>query len=385
MTGRMIPSSRSAVAPFVVMDVMEAAARVERSGRRVMHLEVGQPSTPAPRAVLDAAAASLKSDVLGYTVALGVPALREAIAAHYARRYGLAVSPERIAVTTGSSGAFLLAFIAAFDAGARVAVAAPSYPCYRNILQGLDIEVVAVPCGPETRYELTPDILSGLGRIDGVIVASPSNPTGSMIDAPHLQALADWCARCGAVLISDEIYHGIQYGAAPVTAAALSDQAIVINSFSKYFSMTGWRIGWMVLPQDAVRPVEKLMQNLFISAPTLAQLAAVAAFDAGEELEGHVARYAANRRIILDALPGLGVTRLAPPDGAFYVYADVSPWTGDSVKFCADLLEATGVAITPGVDFDPARGHSTVRFSYATDTASVEEAMRLLAGFVGRA
>ena len=379
----MIPSSRSAIAPFVVMDVMEAAARVERSGRRVMHLEVGQPSTAAPRTVLAAAATALQSDVLGYTVALGVPALRQAIAAHYGRVYGLEVSPDRIAVTTGSSGAFLLAFIAAFDAGARVAVAAPSYPCYRNILQGLDIEVVAVPCGPETRWELTPEILDGLGHIDGVIVASPSNPTGSMIAGPLLKRLAGWCAAAGAVLISDEIYHGIQYGAAPVTAAEVSDQAIVINSFSKYFSMTGWRIGWMVLPQDAVRPVEKLMQNLFISAPTLAQLAAVAAFDATEELEGHVARYGMNRSLILDALPGLGVTTFAPPDGAFYVYADVSPWTGDSVKFCADLLEATGVAITPGVDFDQGRGHRTVRFSYATDTDSVAEAMKRLAGFVG--
>jgi aspartate/methionine/tyrosine aminotransferase len=379
----MTPSSRSAIAPFVVMDVMEAAARVERQGRRVMHLEVGQPSTPAPRTVLDAAERALRSDLLGYTVALGVPALREAISAHYARRYGLAVSPERIAVTTGSSAGFLLTFIAAFDAGARVAVAAPSYPCYRNILQGLDIEVVQVPCGPETRYELTPEILAGLGRIDGVIVASPSNPTGSMIDGPHLKALADWCASAGAVLISDEIYHGIQYGPAPVTAAAVSDRAVVINSFSKYFSMTGWRIGWMVLPQDAVRTVEKLMQNLFISAPTLAQLAAVAAFDATDELEGHVARYATNRAVILDALPKLGVTSFAPPDGAFYVYADVSPWTGDSQAFCTGLLEATGVAITPGVDFDPGRGRHTVRFSYATDTASVEEAMRLLGNYVG--
>jgi aspartate/methionine/tyrosine aminotransferase len=379
----MTPSKRSAIAPFVVMDVMEAAARVERSGRRVMHMEVGQPSTPAPQAVLAAAERALRSDVLGYTVALGVPALREAISAHYARRYGLAVSPERIAVTTGSSAGFLLAFIACFDAGARVAVAAPSYPCYRNILQGLDIEVVQVPCGPETRYELTPEVLSGLGRVDGVIVASPSNPTGSIIGHAAMSALAAWCEANGAVLISDEIYHGIEYGAAPVTAAAVSDRAVVINSFSKYFSMTGWRIGWMVLPEDAVRPVEKLMQNLFISAPTLAQLAAVAAFDATEELEGHVTRYAKNRAVILDALPRLGVTSFAPPDGAFYVYADVSPWTDDSVAFCADLLKATGVAVTPGVDFDPHRGGRTLRFSYATDTASVEEAMERLAKFVG--
>ena len=379
----MIPSARSAIAPFVVMEVMEAAARLERSGRRVMHLEVGQPSTSAPQSVLEAAARALQSDVLGYTVATGIPPLRQAIAAHYARTYGLEVPTDRIVVTTGSSGAFLLAFLAAFDAGARVAVAAPSYPCYRNILQSLDVEPVCVPCGPETRYELTPAMLDGLGRIDGVIVASPSNPTGSMIDEATLRALSAWCDANGAALISDEIYHGIQYGRPAVTAAAVSRGAFVINSFSKYFSMTGWRIGWMVTPEAAVRPVEKLMQNLFISAPTLAQLAAVAAFDAKEELDGHVARYAVNRAILLEALPRLGIERLAPPDGAFYVYADVSPWTGDSVAFCADLLQATGVAITPGVDFDTERGRSFVRFSYATDTASIAEAMSRLEGFVG--
>jgi aspartate/methionine/tyrosine aminotransferase len=380
----MIPSRRSDIDSFVVMDVMQAAARVERSGRRVMHLEVGQPSTSAPRTVIEAATKALRDDILGYTVASGVPALREAIAAHYARAYGCLVSPERIVVTTGSSGAFLLAFIAAFDAGARVAVAAPSYPCYRNILQSLDVEVVQVACGPETRYELTPALLDGLGRIDGVIVASPSNPTGSMVDEPTFRALSAWCDARGAVLISDEIYHGIQYGRPALTAASVSDRAFVINSFSKYFSMTGWRVGWMVCPAVAVRPVEKLTQNLFISAPTLAQLAAVAAFDAREELEGHVARYARNRALILDALPRLGLKQVAPPDGAFYVYADVSPWTDDSLGFCAELLEATGVAITPGRDFDPLRGAHTVRLSYATDTDSVAEALVRIEQFVGR-
>lgn len=378
----MIPSRRSAIAPFEVMEVMEAAARLERQGRRVLHLEVGQPSTPAPRAVLAAAAKALQDDVLGYTVSTGVLPLRQAIAAHYARTYGCEVSPERICVTTGSSGAFLLAFIAAFDAGARVAVAAPSYPCYRNILQSLDVEVVEVPCGADTRYELTPELLDGLGRIDGVIVASPSNPTGSMIDEAGLRALSAWCEAHGAVLISDEIYHGIQYGRPATTAVAVSDAAFVINSFSKYFSMTGWRVGWMVAPPQAVRAVEKLMQNLFISAPTLAQLAAVAAFDAQEELQGHVARYAASRAVLLDALPRLGVERLAPPDGAFYVYADVTPWTDDSVAFCARLLGATGVAITPGIDFDPARGRGFVRFSYAADTPIVAEAVQRLEAFV---
>ena len=249
----MIPSARSAIAPFVVMDVMEAAARLERSGRRVLHLEVGQPSTPAPRPVLEAAALALKSDALGYTVATGVPPLRQAIASHYARTYGLEVSTDRIVVTTGSSGAFLLAFLAAFDAGARVAVAAPSYPCYRNILQSLDLEPVCVPCGPETRYELTPAMLDGLGRVDGVIVASPSNPTGSMIDEATLRGLSAWCEANGAVLISDEIYHGIQYGRTATTAAAISPDAFVINSFSKYFSMTGWRV-WSD-PLEVIHPL----------------------------------------------------------------------------------------------------------------------------------
>ena len=379
----MFPSARSDIAPFVVMDVMEAAARLERTGRRVLHLEVGQPSTPAPKTVLRAAARALESEVLGYTVATGIPPLRQAIARHYAATYGLEVASERVVIATGSSGAFLLAFIAAFDAGDRVAVAAPSYPCYRNILQSLDVEVVQVPTGPETRYELTPEALDRLGHIDGVIVASPSNPTGSMIDEAGLAALSAWCDARGAILISDEIYHGISYGRSPITAAAISDRAFVINSFSKYFSMTGWRIGWMVAPEKALRTVEKLMQNLFISSPTLAQLAAVAAFDAREELEGHVARYARSRTVILDTLSRLGIERLAPPDGAFYVYADVSPWTDDSVAFCERLLEATGVAITPGVDFDPARGRAFVRFSYAVDTPLIAEAMERLSSFVG--
>jgi aspartate/methionine/tyrosine aminotransferase len=244
------------------------------------------------------------------------------------------------------------------------------------------VEPVQVPCGPETRYELTPELLDGLGRIDGAIVASPSNPTGSMIDRLRMAALAGWCEARGATLISDEIYHGIDYGFAPVTAASVSERAVVINSFSKYFSMTGWRIGWMVVPPDMLRTVEKLAQNLFISAPTLSQFAAVAAFDARDELDGHVARYAQSRALILDTLPRLGLTSFAPPDGAFYVYADVSPWTGDSVDFCARLLEATGVAVTPGVDFDPARGRHTLRFSYARDPAIVAEAMARLGGFV---
>lgn len=366
--GRSIPS-------FIVMDVMQAAAEIERAGRRVFHLEVGQPSTPAPAVVREAAAQALGADRLGYTLAAGVPRLRERIAEHYARTQEASVSPDRIIATPGSSGAFLLAFLAAFDPGARVAVAAPGYPCYRNILGSLGIEVVSVPCGPETHYQLTPALLEALPDIDGAIVASPSNPTGSIIDAGTMRALTDYCDRRGIHLISDEIYHGLHYETPAVSAAAFSDRALIINSFSKYFSMTGWRIGWMVVPEALVRSVEKLAQNFFISAPSLSQLAAIAAFDTTEELEAHRARYRRNRDIILDALPAMGITSTAPADGAFYVYADIGHLTDDSAAFCADLLRATGVALTPGIDFDPERGHRTLRLSYATDSESVAEAM----------
>ncbi len=368
-----------AISAFLVMDVMEAAATLEREGRQVFHLEVGQPSTPAPQLVREAAARALEADRLGYTVAQGIPALRARIARHYADTHGVTVDPARIFATTGSSGAFLLAFLAAFDPGARVAIADPGYPCYRNILSSLGIEVVSVPCGPDSHYQLTAEMVAALPAIQGVIVASPSNPTGSIIDAPAMQALADLCDARGIHLISDEIYHGLQYAAPAVTAAAFSDRAIIINSFSKYFSMTGWRIGWMIVPEGLIRTVEKLAQNYFISAPTLAQHAAIAAFDATEELDGHVARYRRNRDIILNALPAMGITQMAPADGAFYVYADISHLSDDSTAFCARLLAETGVAITPGTDFDPGRGHRMVRLSYAGDTAMIAEAMQRLA------
>ncbi len=368
-----------AISAFLVMDVMEAAARLERGGRPVFHLEVGQPSTPAPALVRAAAARALEADKLGYTVAQGIPALRARIARHYADTHGVTIDPARIFATTGSSGAFLLAFLAAFDPGARVAIADPGYPCYRNILSSLGIEVVSVPCGPDTHYQLTADLVAALPDIQGVIVASPSNPTGSIITAPAMQALAELCHARGIHLISDEIYHGLEYGTAAVTAAAFSDRAIIINSFSKYFSMTGWRIGWMVVPETLTRVVEKLAQNYFISAPTLAQHAAIAAFDATAELDGHVARYRRNRAIILEALPDMGITEMAPADGAFYVYADIRHLTDDSASFCARLLADTGVAITPGTDFDPGRGRHMVRLSYAGDSDMITEAMQRLA------
>ena len=374
---------RGGISPFIVMDVMRAAnARdlaAKTAAERCVHLEVGQPGTPAPRAVREAAAAALDSERLGYTLALGIEPLRERIARHYRDMYGVAVPPERIVVTTGSSGAFLLGFLAAFDHGDRVALADPGYPAYRNILMALGIEPVGVVADQDTRFQPTPALLDRIaGPIHGLIVASPANPTGSMMAPEDLAAVAGWCRERGVRLISDEIYHGITYGTRAATALAFSDEAIVINSFSKYFSMTGWRLGWMIVPPDLLRAVEVLAQNLYISPPTLPQLAAVAAFDAVEELDGNVARYRANRDLLLKALPEAGFTRFAPADGAFYLYADVAHMTNDSEAFCKRMLAETGVAATPGTDFDPGRGRHFVRFSYAGTTEDMLEAARRL-------
>ncbi|MEQ8442280.1 MAG: aminotransferase class I/II-fold pyridoxal phosphate-dependent enzyme [Alphaproteobacteria bacterium] len=363
--------SRGNIPPFMVMEVMRAAALRERDGRAVHHLEVGQPGTGAPRGVIDAAHAALDSDRIGYTVALGIPALREAISGHYATHYGCDVPAERIVVTTGSSGGFILSFLAAFDPGDRVALAAPGYPCYRHILNALDIVPVSLPAGPKDRYQPTPALLDealSQGPIDGLIVASPSNPTGTMLAPDAFDTLRRYCADAGIRMISDEIYHGITFGTAESTAASHDPSAVVVNSFSKYFSMTGWRLGWLVVPEDLLRAVESLAQNLFISPPTLSQFAAVAAFDCHEELRANVRNYAVNRQRLTDALPKAGMSNLAPSDGAFYLYADVGDLTNDSQAFCARILEETGVAITPGVDFDAERGHRTVRISYAEST-----------------
>jgi aspartate/methionine/tyrosine aminotransferase len=360
------------------MDVMRAASEREAAGGDVLHLEVGQPSTGAPARVIQAAKAALDSDVLGYTLALGIDPLRQRIAQHYRDRYGVAVSAGNVVVTTGSSSAFLLAFLAAFEAGDKVGVAAPGYPAYRNILAALGIEPVLLPVGPESRFQPTAEVMRSCAvKLDGLIVASPSNPTGSMLSPEDLTALTSWCAQEGVRLVSDEIYHGIGYGL-PAATAAGRDGVIVVNSFSKYYSMTGWRLGWMVVPDALLRSVECLAQNLFISAPSLSQHAALAVFECTEELDANVARYAQNREVLLNDLPAAGFDRLAPADGAFYLYADVSRYTNDSEAFCRRILAETGIACTPGVDFDPLEGHRFLRFSFAGATADMVDATRRL-------
>jgi aspartate/methionine/tyrosine aminotransferase len=382
-------AARAAVPPFHVMDVWAAAAERQRTHGDLVNLSAGQPSTPAPAAVRAAAAAALDGDVLGYTVALGVPELREAIAGHYARIYALDVSPEQVVVTTGSSGGFLLAFLAAFDVGDRVALARPGYPCYRNILTALGCEVVDLPCGPQTRYQPTVAMLEALDEpVRGLVVASPANPTGTVLDAVELAALAEYCEQTGVQLISDEIYHGISYPGAPATSSAwtTSREAIVVNSFSKYFSMTGWRLGWLLLPPRLLRAADCLTGNFTICPPTLAQRAALGAFEESSytEADGHVARYAVNRDLLLDGLGGLGITRLAPADGAFYVYADVSHLTLDSMGFTHRLLAETGVAVAPGVDFDPVDGGRFIRLSFAGATEDITETLKRLAAWLPR-
>ena len=375
---------RGIVPPFIVMDVMTAAAERERAGGDVLHLEVGQPSTPAPSGVIAAAKRALDADVLGYTVAKGVVPLRERIAQHYRDTYKVTVPVERIVVTTGSSGGFLLAFLAAFEIGDRVALAAPGYPAYRNILSSLGITVVELPVDAETRFQPSADLLEALDPpVDGVIVASPSNPTGTMLDAEAMEALAAYCSRHGIRLISDEIYHGITYGTPAATALSFSADCVVVNSFSKYYSMTGWRLGWMVVPEDLDRSVECLTQNLYISPPSLSQHAAAAAFDCTAELDANVARYAANRRLLLEALPDAGFGRLAPADGAFYLYAEIGHLTNDSEAFCRRMLAEAGVAATPGIDFDPTRGAATMRFSFAGSTDDMALAADRLRRWLG--
>ena len=374
-------AKRGEIPPFIVMEVMRAAAERASSGAIVLHMEVGQPGTGAPQGVIDAARVALDQHRIGYTVALGIPELRAAIAGHYRDYYGVDVPVERIVVTTGSSGGFLLSFLSAFDQGDRVALAAPGYPCYRNILAALGVEPVSLMTTVADRFQPTPELLDKAradGPIHGLIVASPSNPTGTMLGREELQALVDYCRVHDIRLISDEIYHGITFHHRADTAAEFAAEAIVINSFSKYFAMTGWRLGWMIVPEDLMRPVESLAQNLFISAPTLSQVAAVAAFDCRDELEANVARYAANRELLLAELPKAGFTDLAPADGAFYIYADVGHLTNDSEEFCRRILNEVGVAVTPGVDFDPWRGNRFLRFSFAESTEEIAAAAAAL-------
>jgi aspartate/methionine/tyrosine aminotransferase len=371
--------------PFLVMDVIAAAnaraAALPPGAPHVIRMEVGQPGTGAPAGATAAVAAALRSgDALGYTEALGRRSLRTRIAAHYRDWYGLTVPIERIAVTVGASGGFPLAFLAAFDPGDRVVLTAPFYPPYVNILTALGIRPVIIEAGPETRFQPSVALLERLDPPpDGLIVASPSNPAGTMLHPDEFSAIAAWCDGAGVRLISDEIYHGLNYDTPIASAASFSPHAVVVNSFSKYFSMTGWRVGWLLLPEDLVRPVECLAQNFFISAPHISQIAAEAAFDCHDELRGNVARYRRSREHLLDALPNAGFDRLSTAEGAFYLFADIADRSNDSVAFCARMLAEVGVAATPGVDFDRTRGARFVRFSYCGPEADMHEATARLA------
>nr|WP_203582933.1 aminotransferase class I/II-fold pyridoxal phosphate-dependent enzyme [Ruegeria sp. PrR005] len=374
-------SSRSAVDPFIVMDVMEAARKAEEAGRRIIHMEVGQPGTGAPKGAMEVLEKSLKTEALGYTVSLGIPALRRRIAQLYGDWYGVDLNPERVVVTPGSSGGFLLAFTALFDSGDRIGIGAPGYPSYRQILRALGLVPVDLPTALENRLQPVPADFAGMD-LAGLLVASPANPSGTMLDRAAMGALIDAAQAQGASFISDEIYHGLEYEAKAVTALELTDECYVINSFSKYFSMTGWRVGWMVVPEDQVRVVERIAQNMFICAPHASQVAALAAMECEAELQANLEVYKTNRKLMLEGLPKAGFTRIAPPDGAFYVYADVSDLTDDSRAFAAEILDKAGVAVTPGLDFDPVRGGGTLRFSYARATADIEEGLARLAQFM---
>lgn len=373
------PAMRGDIAPFIVMDVLAEANERQERGEDIIHLEVGQPGTPAPRLVREAAKRAVDSDLIGYTEATGIPALRARIAQHYMETYDVEIVPERVIVTTGSSAGFVLAFLALFDEGASIALPSPGYPCYRHILRALGLRVTSIETTNQGRWMPNADDVAGLAAregISGLLLASPANPTGTMLTRDALDALAKTCEQNRLWLISDEIYHGLTYEAPAETALAFSDNAVVINSFSKYFSMTGWRIGWMIVPEPLVRSIERLAQNLYISAPTLSQLAAIAAFDAHDELEAYKSVYQCNRALLLDALLGAGFPDIAPADGAFYLYANVAHLTNDSKSFAAKMLSEIGVAITPGLDFDPVRGNQYVRFSYAGTTDDMAKAAK---------
>ncbi|MGJ5035369.1 MULTISPECIES: pyridoxal phosphate-dependent aminotransferase [unclassified Bradyrhizobium] len=380
------PSARSNVPPFMVMDVMAAAERIEAGGGHVIHMEVGQPAAPAPRAAIAAAHAALDQARIDYTSALGLLSLRQRIARHYRETHACEVDPARIVITTGSSAGFILAFLAMFEPGDRVAVTVPGYPPYRHILTALGCEPVLIETTAENRHALTGEALLAAHRktpLKGVLVASPANPTGTMMSREALGGVIAAARDAGIRFISDEIYHGLDYAFPAVTAAELSREALIINSFSKYFCMTGWRIGWMVVPDALVRPIERLQQNLAISVPTLSQIAAEAAFDGRTEMEAIKHGYQENRHILIEGFPRAGLTRFLPADGAFYLYADVSDFTSDSYDFAKRMLEETHVAATPGVDFDPIHGRSFVRFSYARSAEDMREAVARIARWLG--
>ncbi|WOI55170.1 pyridoxal phosphate-dependent aminotransferase [Palleronia sp. LCG004] len=369
-------SRRGQVDPFIVMDVMERARAAEAEGRHIVHMEVGQPGTPAPKGARDALRAAMDRGPLGYTVALGLPELRSRIARHYGERYGVDLDPARVVVTAGASAGFVLAFSALFDAGDRVALGLPGYPSYRHILKAMSLDPVGIQTRMENRFQPVPEEIPEDAA--GLILASPGNPAGTMLDKEALGALIEACAGRDVALISDEIYHGIDYERRPVSALELADDVYVVNSFSKYFSMTGWRIGWMVVPEAHVRMVERLAQNMFICPSHASQVAALASFDCREELEANLAVYTANREAMIEGLAEAGFSRFAPPDGAFYVYADVSDLTDDALALSAEILDEAGVAVTPGLDFDPDRGGRMLRFSYAGSTEEIAEGLARL-------
>lgn len=375
------------VAPFIVMDVMNQAAAIERAGGSVIHMEVGQPSAPTPASIRAAASRALEHGRIGYTQALGTDSLRARIARHYGEAYGVDLPASRVVVTTGSSGGFILAFLACFQPGARVAITAPGYPAYRNILIALGLEPVAIAVGPETRFALTPELIAQAHAekpLAGVLTMSPANPTGVVMSADAIAAVAAACRRLGLWYISDEIYHGLTYETPATTALAADPDAIIVNSFSKYYCMTGWRVGWLVVPERLVRTIERLQQNFSISVPYLSQVAGEAAFDAVAECEAIKAGYAANRAYLLEALPGIGLGDFLPVDGAFYIYCDIGRYANDSMQFCRDVLNDAHVAITPGLDFDEARGARTMRLSFAGSLPECQEAVARLGGWMKR-
>jgi aspartate/methionine/tyrosine aminotransferase len=375
----------AAIEPFRVMDVLARARELEAQGRSIVHMEVGEPDFPTPQPICDAGIAALRKGELHYTPALGLTGLREAIAGNYRRLHGIDVPASRIVVTTGSSGALLLALGALVDPGDQVLLSDPGYPCNRNFVRAVEGQPVGIPVGPDSHYQLTPELLSQHwgGHTCAAIVATPSNPTGTVVPAEQLRAMVELARERGGTLIVDEIYHGLVYEGETVSALTLGDDVFIVNSFSKYFNMTGWRLGWLVVPEDLLRPVEVLAQNLFISPPTLPQLAAEAAFECRAELDARVAAYRANRDLLLAELPKAGFRDFAPPDGAFYLYCDVGHMTNDSVEFCKRMLDEAGVAATPGTDFDRARGHRTLRFSFAGTREEMAEAARRLARWRG--
>lgn len=374
---RLLYAARAEVEPFIAMDVLSAARRLEGQGRSIIHMEIGEPSFAAPQAARAAAADALKGGLIGYTQALGIPSLRRRIARHYGDAYGLDIAPERIAVTIGSSAGFLLAFLALFNPGERVAISTPGYPPYRTMLTAFGLEPAEIETGPETRWALDAAAIEAAHAqkpLAGVLLMSPANPSGTVIAPDALSDIAVTCRRLGIRLISDEIYHGLTYGSPAETALRFDNDAVIVNSFSKYWCMTGWRLGWLVVPDGMERTFERLAQNLFISAPLLSQIGAEAALDAREELEAIRAIYARNRALLLEVLPQAGMDSFLPADGAFYLYADISRFTDESVAFAKSLLEEAGVAATPGNDFDRARGHRYLRFSFAGAEAEIAEA-----------